>query len=71
MGEMTLFKKDLYPNLGYRETSTEAIPEPDDQDSLGEDATKAGNMSTKSASKFNIILGVVIVICLIVFLGAA
>lgn len=70
-GEMRLFFKDLYPNMGVQETSTEAIPEPDDQDSLGEDATKAEHTSIKSASKFNILIAVILVICLIVFFGVA
>lgn len=70
-GEMSLFFRDLYPNMGARETSTEAIPEPDDQDSLGEDAAAAESTSIKSASKFNLIIAVVLIICLIVFFGAA
>lgn len=71
MGEMTLFYRDLYPNWGIQETSTDVVPEPDDQDALNESETVAENTNVTKASKKNLLLAIVIIVCAVIFLGAA
>lgn len=71
MGAMELYLKDLYPGIGAQETSTEVIPEPDEQDALGEDKTTAEATKEGWAGTKKIVLAVIIILCLVVFLGAA
>jgi hypothetical protein len=62
--------RDIYPTMGYTETSTEAIPTPVEQNALQEDATTAEKANPKFASGRNILLGVVVLACAVVFLGS-
>ena len=71
MGAMELYLKDLYPGIGMQETSTEVAPNPDEQDALGEDKSTAESTKEGWAGTKKIILAVIVIVCLIVFFGAA
>lgn len=66
---LDLYLRDLYPSKGTVETSTQAVPDPSDQDALGEDETTAEKASTEYAGKKGIILALIVLFCLIVFFG--
>lgn len=68
---MDFLMRDLYPTVGMAETSTEVIPEPDDQSALTENIENAEKVSTAKASKKNILIGFAILVFLVVFLGGA
>ena len=62
--------RDIYPTMGVTETSTDAIPTPVEQDALQEDGKLAEKTNPRYASGRNIFIAVVIMGCLVVFLGS-
>ena len=62
--------RDIYPTMGIEETSTEAIPEPVEQAALQEDSAAAAAVNPRFAGGKKIGLAVVVLACLVVFLGA-
>ena len=69
MGEMSFKLRDLYPNMGYEETSTMSAPEVDDQDALNEDVKAAEETSATEASTRNIFIALGMICALVIFLG--
>lgn len=69
-GEMIFSYRDLYPNMGYEETSTKVNPEEDDREALNEEVDLA-EKSSKDASTKNILISIGIIVALVIFLGGA
>lgn len=67
--EMKFSMRDMYPSMGLAETSTEVVPEADDQEVLVENAEEAEKASKTTARGKNIILAVGVLISLVVFFG--
>ncbi|AGT13372.1 hypothetical protein O144_gp13 [Bacillus phage Wip1] len=70
-GELSHFKKDLYPNLGFENTSYLSIPEAEDQQAMVDDqkvAEETARTSNKAGHK-NIMLGIVLLIIIMFVLG--
>ncbi|QWG70200.1 hypothetical protein EXW32_27820 (plasmid) [Bacillus mycoides] len=70
-GELSHFKKDLYPNLGYENTSFLTIPEAEDQQAMVDDqkvAEETAKSSNKAGHK-NILLGIVLLVIIMFVLG--
>ena len=61
--------KDLYPNMGVAETSTEVIPSADDMEALNENAQESATASLRHARGKNILIAVGILLGLVIFLG--
>ena len=59
---------DVYPDFA-EDTSTSVVPDVDDKEALNENTQVAENATTTESSRKGILLGGVILICLIVFLG--
>ena len=69
MGEMSFSFKDLYPNMGITETSTEVIPDSEDMDVLNEDKDNAEKADKSFARGKNILIACGVLVALVVFLG--
>lgn len=69
MGEMSFSFKDLYPNMGTTETSTEVIPDSEDMDVLNEDKATAEKSDKYFARGKNILIACGVLVALVVFLG--
>ena len=61
--------RDIYPAFVGSETSTKAIPTPEEQGALHEDVKTARETKPNYTSGRNIVIGVGVLICLVVFLG--
>ena len=70
MGEMNFNFRDLYPNMGMTETSTEAQPDADDKEVLIENAGDAAAADPKKARGLYILIGVGVMIAAVIFLGS-
>ena len=70
VGEMGFSYKDLYPNYGGVETSTQALPDEDDMDALAENADDAEE-ATSGARPKNLIIAAIVMIAVVVWLGGA
>lgn len=57
-----LFMKDLYPNFNGVDTSLSAVPDPDDQDTMGEDVKTAEKSNPTDASGSKIGIAIVIIV---------
>ena len=57
-----LFMKDLYPNFVGSDTSLSAVPDPSDQDSMGEDIKTAEKSNPTVASGKKIGIAIVIIL---------
>ncbi len=64
-----LYFKDLYPNYGGTDTGINATPDVNDQDSLNEDTQIAEKASVNEASKKNIFMAILIIVCAVIFFG--
>lgn len=62
--------KDIYPTMGIEETSTAAIPEPEEQAALHDDAATAESVRPNYANGKKIALSVIVLSCLVIFLGS-
>lgn len=62
--------KDIYPTMGIEETSTAAIPVPEEQAALQDDAATAESVRPHYANGKKIALSVIVLSCLVVFLGS-
>lgn len=69
MGGMLFNMRDVYPNLGTTETSTEVNPEVDDQNALNEDVKTAEESSTHHAKSKSIFLAIGVMVALVLFFG--
>lgn len=69
MGSLDLYLRDLYPSTGIQETSTEVVPEANDQDALGEDKVTAESVDARTPNSKNIFIGLGLIALLVVFLG--
>ncbi|MDA2733461.1 hypothetical protein PDR34_27430 [Bacillus cereus] len=70
-GEMSHYMKDLYPNMGFQNTTYQTIPEAEDQQALVDDqkiAEETGKMENKAGHK-NIMLGIVLILIIMFVLG--
>ena len=61
--------RDIYPTMGVIETSTEAIPVPEEQEALQEDVNSARETRPNYARGKNILIGIAVLVCAVVFLG--
>lgn len=68
---MELYLRDIYPANGAQETSTEVIPDPDEQDALGEDRAVAEATKDTWAGSNKILIAAIVIVCIIIFFGAA
>lgn len=62
MDGLGLFFKDLYPNYSGVDTSLSAVPDPNDQDSMGEDIKSAEQSNPTVASGSKIGVAIVIIV---------
>lgn len=69
MGSLNFSMRDLYPNMGITETSTEVIPEADDMDALNENVKDAQEASKTFARGKFMLVGVGVLLAVIFFLG--
>ncbi|HDR7311501.1 TPA: hypothetical protein QCX08_004009 [Bacillus cytotoxicus] len=70
-GELSHFMKDLYPNMGFQNTTYTTIPEAEDQNALVDDQ-KVAEESQKADNKAghkNIMLGIVLILIIMFLLG--
>lgn len=70
MGEMNFSLRDLYPNMGCTETSTDAQPDADDKEVLIENASEAAAADPKKARGLHILIGVGVMVAAVIFLGS-
>lgn len=70
MGDMNFSFRDLYPNMGYTETSTEAQPDANDKEVLVENASEAAAADPKNARGLYMAVGVAVLVAIVVFLGS-
>lgn len=64
-----LYLKDVYPNMGKVETSTNVTPDVSDQDALNEDVAIAENASVTESGSKKILIALGILVLVVVFLG--
>lgn len=70
MSAMGFNYKDLYPNYGGDETSTQALPDENDMDALVENADDAEE-AQKGARPKNLFIAAIVMIAVVVWLGGA
>ena len=70
MGELSFSYRDLYPGMSGLDTRTLANPEADDQQALNEDAATTEKADIKNPSGKKIMLAMLVIVCLVGFLGA-
>lgn len=70
-GEMNHFMKDLYPNMGFQNTTYTTIPEAEDQQALVDDQKIAEESAKQknSGGHKNIMLGIILLIIIMFVLG--
>lgn len=66
---MNYSMRDLYPNMGITETSTEVIPEAEDMDALNENVKDAQDASKNFARGKFMIVSAVVLLGVVFFLG--
>ena len=70
MGAMAFSMRDLYPTMGFEETSTNVIPDVNNQEALAENKEDVDNAhATKTARKKNIFIAMGLMLALVVFFG--
>lgn len=68
---VAFFESDIYPSgLFYNDTSNSVTPDAETQEKLHEDASTINN-GTNTASTKQILMGVGLIACLVIFFGAS
>lgn len=70
-GELSHYMKDLYPNMGFENTTYLSIPEAEDQQAMVDDqkvAEETAKSSNKAGHK-NILLGIILLVIIMFVLG--
>lgn len=65
-----VYMKDLYPNMGIMETSTDVQPDPEDINTLADDGETAQNINTVGTPHKIKLFAVIAVLIGVAFLGS-